>query len=249
MASLADEIEAEQQAFGHPGGRVRIGHQSVADGVVEQIEARIARESLAPGTRIGTKQELCDQYGVAPATLGEAMRVLRARGAIEVRPGPGGGLFVAYQSPLIRLAHGVLRLRQDGATVNDIVAVLDAMDEAVMRDAIANRTPQDLADLDALIAELAEVWNDPVAGLHCNWRLHRRIAEISPNAVLRTFYLNLVDYIESESVGESSTFDVMGFHPDTDERLQIHRDLVEAIRTGDRELVAGTLLRHRTLGR
>lgn len=248
MASLADEIEAEQQAFAHPGHRVRISH-SVADGLVEQIEARIARDQLAPGTRIGTKQELCEQYGVAPATLGEAMRVLRARGAIEVRPGPGGGLFVAYQSPLIRLAHGVLRLRQDGATVNDIVAVLDALDAEVMRDAMEHRTADDLAELDALITELAEVWNDPVAGLHCNWRLHRRIAEISPNAVLRTFYLNLVDYIESESVGESSTFDVMGFHPDTDERLQIHRDLVESIRTGDRVLVQETLLRHRTLGR
>lgn len=248
MASLADEIEAEQQAFGQPGQRLRITH-SVADGLVEQIEARIAREQLAPGARIGTKQELCEQYGVAPATLGEAMRVLRARGAIEVRPGPGGGLFVAYQSPLIRLAHSVLRLRQDGATVNDIVAVLDALDAAVMRDALAHRTAADLADLDALISELAELWHDPVAGLHHNWRLHRRIAEISPNAVLRTFYLNLVDYIESESVGESSTFDVMGFHPDTDERLQIHRDLVEAIRTRDESLVQETLLRHRTLGR
>jgi len=106
----------------------------------------------------------------------------RARGLIEVRPGPGGGLFVAEQSPLIR-------------------------------------------------------------------RLHRRIAEISPNAVLRTFYLNLVDYIESESVGESSTFDVMGFHPDTDVRLQTHRDLVEAIRTQDESAQAAVLQRHRTLGR
>ena len=177
------------------------------------------------------------------------MRVLRARGVIEVRPGPGGGLFVANQSPLIRLAHSVLKLREGGATVNEIVAVLDALDEAVLRDAALHRTEQDLAELDALIAELAEVWGDPVAGLHCNWRLHRRIAQISPNAVLRTFYLNLVDYIEAESVGESSTLDVMGFHADTDERLQIHRDLVEAIRTRDESLQRDAIVRHRTLGR
>jgi GntR family transcriptional regulator, transcriptional repressor for pyruvate dehydrogenase complex len=247
MASMTHDLEAEHHAFAAGGHRMR--GQSVVDGVVDEIESRIAGDQLAPGVRIGTKQELCDQYGVAPATLGEAMRVLRARGAIEVRPGPGGGIFVANQSPLIRLAHGVLRLRQDGATVNDIVAVLDALDEAVVRDAVAHRTDADLADLDALLAELAEVWHDPVAGLHCNWRLHRRIAEISPNAVLRTFYLNLVDYIESESVGESSSFDIMGFHPDTDERLQTHRDLVEAVRTGDQELIATSLRRHRTLGR
>lgn len=247
MGSLTHDLEAEHQAFSPTAQRMR--GQSVVDGLVDAIEARIARDELAPGVRIGTKHELCERYGVAPATLGEAMRVLRARGAIEVRPGPGGGLFVANQSPLIRLAHGVLRLRQDGATVNDIVAVLDALDEAVLRDAIAHRTEADLRDLDVLIEELAAAWHDPIAGLHCNWRLHRRIAEITPNAVLRTFYLNLVDYIESESVGDSSSFDIMGFHPDTDERLQIHRDLVDAVRTGDQQLVARTLLRHRTLGR
>ncbi|MGN6426676.1 MAG: FadR/GntR family transcriptional regulator [Leifsonia sp.] len=246
MPTLSGDIESERRAFTH--NRVRIS-QSVADGLVREIEDSINRDRLPAGYRIGTKQELCDRFGVAPATLGEAMRVLRARGLIEVRPGPGGGLFVAEQSPLIRLAHSVLALRQSGATINDVVAVLDALDAEVLRDAARYRTDADLADLDALIEELAAVWNDPAAGLHCNWRLHRRIAEISPNAVLRTFYLNLVDYIESESVGESSTFDVMGFHPDTDERLQIHRDLVEAIRSRDESAQTGVLQRHRTLGR
>lgn len=235
-------------AHAFAGSRTRVT-QSVADGLVQEIEETIQRESLPAGYRIGTKQELCDRYGVASATLGEAMRVLRARGIIEVRPGPGGGLFVANQSPLIKLAHSVLKLREDGATVNEIVAVLDALDEAVLRDAAQHRTDADMADLDALIAELAEVWSDPIAGLHCNWRLHRRIAQISPNAVLRTFYLNLVDYIESESGGESSAFDVMGFHADTDDRLQTHRDLVEAIRTRDEALQRDAIVRHRTLGR
>ena len=246
MPTPSGETDSERRVFAH--SRVRIS-QSVADGLVREIEESITRDQLPAGHRIGTKQELCDQFGVAPATLGEAMRVLRARGLIEVRPGPGGGLFVAEQSPLIRLAYSVLALRQGGATINDVVAVLDALDAEVLRDAVRYRTDDDLADLDGLLAELASVWHDPTAGLHCNWRLHRRIAEISPNAVLRTFYLNLVDYIESESVGESSTFDVMGFHPDTDERLQIHRDLVEAIRSRDESAQVGILQRHRTLGR
>jgi len=246
MTSFAADAESDRPSFSAIRERIS---QSVADGLVQEIEDTIARDSLPAGYRIGTKQELCERYRVASATLAEAMRVLRARGVIEVRPGPGGGLFVANQSPLIRLAHSVLKLREGGATVNEIVAVLDALDEAVLRDAAQHRTDQDLAELDALIAELAEVWGDPVAGLHCNWRLHRRIAQISPNAVLRTFYLNLVDYIEAESVGESSTFDVMGFHPDTDERLQIHRDLVEAIRTRDESLQRDSIVRHRTLGR
>lgn len=222
---------------------------SIAEHIVSEIETLIERDALAAGHRIGTKNDLCEMFGVAPATLGEALRVLRVRGSVEVRPGPGGGIFVADQSPLLKLARDVLALRQAGATVNDMVAVLDALDEAVLRDAAAHRTPQDLKDLDELLASVAADWHDPATGMTGNWNLHRRIAQITPNAVLRTFYLNVVDYIESESIGESSTFDVMGFHPDTDERLRIHSDLVDAIRTGEEQLIVSSLQRHRTLGR
>ena len=55
----------------------------------------VQEKPLPAGYRIGTKQELCEEFGVAPATLSEALRVLRARGIIDVRPGPGGGTFVA----------------------------------------------------------------------------------------------------------------------------------------------------------
>jgi DNA-binding FadR family transcriptional regulator len=74
----------------HGHGRRRAG-QSAADEIVLEIEARIRRERLPAGYRIGTKQELCGEFGVAPATLSEALRVLRARGVVDVRPGPGGG--------------------------------------------------------------------------------------------------------------------------------------------------------------
>jgi GntR family transcriptional regulator, transcriptional repressor for pyruvate dehydrogenase complex len=223
---------------------------SVADTVVDEIESIIMRDKLEAGHRLGTKQELAEQFGVAPATLGEALRVLRARGLVEARPGPGGGVFVTFQSPLIRLAHSVLALREGGATVNEVVEVLDALDEAVVRDAAAHRTAADLADLDALMTELSQVWHDPVEGLHCNWRLHRRIAEISPNAVLRTFYLNLVDYIEGDAEGDDGhSLAVPGFQQDTEERLRIHFELVEAIRSGDADELRSAVVAHRTLGR
>jgi DNA-binding FadR family transcriptional regulator len=247
MARLSGDTDPSGTTF----HRVRTAG-SVADTVVDEIEALIAREKLPAGHRIGTKQELAEQFGIAPATLGEALRVLRARGVIDARPGPGGGVFVANQSPLLRLAHSVLKLRERGAPVNEVIEVLDALDEAVVRDAAELRTEQDMAELDALMAELSDVWHDPIEGLHCNWKLHRRIAEISTNAVLRSFYQNLVDYIEGESLAPDDpqgALAVPGFRQDTDERLQAHYDLVEAIRSGDQELVRAAVVRHRTLGR
>jgi DNA-binding FadR family transcriptional regulator len=225
------------------GPRSRRLGQSVADQIVSEVEATIRRERVPAGHRIGTKHELCEEFGVAPATLSEALRVLRARGIIDVRPGPGGGAFVAEASPLIRLAQTVLALRDEGATVNDVVGVLDALDEAVIRDAALHRTARDLRDLDALLGRLAAAWADPAQAGYCNWQLHRRIAEVTPNTVLRAFYQNLVDYIERE---DRRPVVAPGLRLDTGDRLQVHYDMVEAIRSRDVEAVREVAFRHRT---
>ncbi|NNN30744.1 FadR family transcriptional regulator [Streptomyces sp. S3(2020)] len=251
MAGAAKAARPVPQDGSVTFGRAR-STGSVVDAVVEQVERTITERQLPAGFRFGTKHELCEQFDIAPATLGEALRVLRGRGVIEARPGPGGGLFVTERSPLLRLAHSVMQLREQGATVNQMVAVLDALDESVVSDAAAHRTDADLQDLDELMEQVSKVWHKPVDGLRANWRLHRRIAEISPNPVLRAFYLNLVDYIEGELAdggpGQAS-LEVPGFDAGSADRLDMHRALVEAIRDGDQDQVRSAVLRHRTLGR
>jgi DNA-binding FadR family transcriptional regulator len=215
---------------------------SVADTIVRELEAAIAQDHLPTGHRIGTKAELQVRFGVAPATLAEALRVLRTRGVIDVRPGPGGGVFVADQAPLSRLAQQVLALRQGGATVNDVLAVLDGLDGAVIRDAAAHRRARDLQDLDRIARRLELVWADPVEGMIVNWQLHRRIAEISPNAVLRAFYLNLVDYLQDEP--RDPGFAAVGYDAHSRRRLRLHLDIVEAIRSADERSVDDVIRRH-----
>lgn len=210
--------------------------------MVRAVRRRIAVEQLPAGHRIGTKGQLGREFGVSPATLGEALRVLRGQGILDVRPGPGGGVFVADQPPLFRLAQTVLELREDGATVNDVAAVLDGLDDVVLRDAAAYRTAADLRDLDRLVRRLEEAWSDSVARPAAIWALHRRLAEITPNLVLRAFYTNLVAYIGSAlDVPEA----VVGLDSSSTARLQVHLDLVEAVRTRDDAALTDAVRRHR----
>ena len=50
---------------------------------------------LQPGDRIGTEQELADEFGVSRPTLREALRLLSASHLIRVGRGRSGGIFVA----------------------------------------------------------------------------------------------------------------------------------------------------------
>ena len=79
------------------------------------------------------------------------------------------------------------------------------------------------------MAKLAAAWHDPAEGSYCNWQLHRRIAEITPNAVLRGTYVGLYEFVNQVSLVNPQPRD-SGYLA---QRLKVHSDLVAAIAAGD----------------
>jgi DNA-binding FadR family transcriptional regulator len=201
---------------------------SRSDALVERLESAI--RDLTPGSRIGTKLELRVQLGVAAPTLNEAVRVLQARGLVESRPGPRGGLFVADQSPVVRLGHSVLRLRREEASVADCVTVLDSLGPRIAREAALRRSEQDVSELRLLHQRMAANCADPVEAGRCDWSLRRRIALISANNVLRAVYLSLTDYVREQVSRPERDRD---FGTSGHLLLRVHGRLVEAIVAGD----------------
>src|SRR5437870_3894500 len=65
------------------------------DDVVEQLREAIYSGRIRPGQRLAGERQLCEQFGVGRPTLREALRSLEAVGIIDVRPGKGGGSYVA----------------------------------------------------------------------------------------------------------------------------------------------------------
>src|ERR1700729_3492092 len=80
---------------------------SRAELVARELEREII-DDREPGERLGTKDDLRKRFGVAVATVNEAVRLLETRGMIEARPGPGGGVFVARPAVRIAMMHTVL---------------------------------------------------------------------------------------------------------------------------------------------
>ena len=60
-----------------------------------QIRRWLEEQRLEPGERIGTEQEMADEFGVSRPTLREALRLLSASHLIRVGRGRSGGVFVA----------------------------------------------------------------------------------------------------------------------------------------------------------
>jgi DNA-binding FadR family transcriptional regulator len=231
------------------GGRLGDSPRHAASGRAERAAQLVTEQinSVPPGSRLGTKEELRTLCEVSVGTFNEALRLLQARGLVTVRPGPGGGLFSAEQSPMVRLGNSVLALDAQANDVAEAVRIRDALDPLLIEDALWHASPADIAGLRRHLAamERAVAASHHVAFVQANWRLHAAIAAISPNALLSSLYTHLLDLIEQHTLCVLPTSD----QPLSDyiaHRLELHRDLVDALDRRDRDGALRLIHEHST---
>lgn len=212
-----------------------------AQAVAQRIERVILRGEFASGDRLGTKSELQRELGVAAGTINEALRMLQMHGLVEVRPGPGGGVFVASASPSVKLRHGILRFREGGHAARECIAVRNALEELVAVEAARSREQDDLDELYQLLDRMAGSVSHPARSVRANWALHRRLAEAGSNTVLTSVYCMLLDFIE-ETLDEAVPDEA--FSKETANTLHMHRALIDAVASGDPERAARAARAH-----
>jgi DNA-binding FadR family transcriptional regulator len=212
---------------------------SRAEELSRRLEQEIVDNGLSAGERLGTKEDIRNRFGYAVATVNEALRLLETRGLIEARPGPGGGMFVASPSSRVRLNHLVLGFKVDDAPFTDCLAVRNALEPLVCREASEHCRAADAKALRQVISRMQKQTGSPKAFLRLNWDLHRRMAKMGTNAPLKTLYLTLLDFVDDglDDVTGDEFFDA-------EENLAVHEELVEAVIDGDLKRLAKAIERH-----
>jgi DNA-binding FadR family transcriptional regulator len=207
--------------------------RSRAQQVAADLEARILDARHTTGTRLGLRTELITSYGVSPAVMNEALRILRERGLVEVRPGPNGGVFVDSPPPQVRL--GGIDVWHQGL-VGDPEQLFEArrhLDTLFAPVALQRAAPDDIRAMEWAVDGMRGAQNDAHALLDATMRLHLAIARASRIEVLIGMYQTIVTLL-------SSTMTKAAFVPHQEElrrhNLDVHVGIVNAIR--DRDSVA-----------
>lgn len=207
---------------------------SLAEQLADRI-ANLARSSGAPGTRLGSKDELREIAGVSAGTLNEALRLAQVRGTVTLRRGPGGGIFVGPSTTLLGVGTRMLGFEMSDHKLLDAMRVRNALDPLVIADAVDQGTPDDVTALRAIIEVMRRaLWQRDIdTYIRQHWEFQRRIAQISPNAILRRMFSEVLTILDEGTVALADTSE-----PSEDSisgHVALHERMTQAITQHDRE--------------
>lgn len=213
------------------------------ENIADVIERFIERQELSPATLLGTKAELTAVFAVAPSTLSEATKILTSRGAVRLRSGPKGGVVVAEQRPVLRLARSMIRVSEGDVSVAHLAEVRDALEETVLRDAFEHRTENHLLTMRQQL-EVVEQARNATDFYRAVLGLHSVIADACANDFLKLVYVTAIRTLAGRTQLVSQPGDEEAAMQLRRERYQVHRGIIDAIETQNENEFAKALARH-----
>ncbi|MFG1603176.1 FadR/GntR family transcriptional regulator [Actinoplanes sp. NPDC049265] len=216
---------------------------SVAERIAADLEDEILRRRLDAGARFALRTELIDRFGVSANAINEALRILRERGVIQVKPGVQGGVFVAQPPPQLRLGAIDVWFRGLLADPVDLFEARSRLEDSLAGVAAERATPEDCRDLDWALEELREARDDPRRYLDVNLRFHSAVARAARVPVLAGMYESIVVLVRGTLV--RAEFAGPGAAKVIDENITVHARIARAIRERDQAALAVALIDHR----
>jgi len=219
-----------------------IGHESVADSVIGQIERMIAAGILKEGRRLPAERNLAEALGVSRPKLREALQSLEGRGLVQTRHGEG--TFIAPLTgramlPALQALYG----RHEPAFF-DYLEYRRAQEEFAARLAAERATRADKARLREILRdlEIASKENDMEKSSEADFQLHSAIVDASQNATLIHMMASIYDVARQRLFHNRDflrTIDGTGA-----QLLTQHKDIGEAILEADPARASSAAVKH-----
>ena len=211
------------------------GPRRTFEGAVEQIAERIRLGDLGAGERLPSERDLAAAMRISRATLREAVRVLADAGVLEVRPGSGGGIYVASDYVPLELLKSKSDLR-----LGEVVGVLEArrlLEPRVAQLAAVNAREAEFAGMartieaqQALLAK-GDVLANEDRFLQLDTQFHLRIARATGNTTIVSLMRTLLRRLEIAR-------DLALHEPPVPAWvIDIHERTLDAIRSADHERI------------
>ncbi|ADI09838.1 GntR family transcriptional regulator [Streptomyces bingchenggensis BCW-1] len=204
-------------------------NRGLASDIQERIKRLIVDQRLPSGAPLPTETELMELLGVSRNSVREALKGLQAMNIVEIRHGFGTYVGPMSMGPMIEglIFRTVAGHYRGEDSLLQLLELREAVETGLIA-RLAGRIPQaDLTELDALVermeAEAAEgaVRADTDRAFHA--ALHRGLDNLLLSEMLEAFW---------DAFHRVRT-DLVDLHTDPKVTCRQHREILEAVRTGD----------------
>ena len=166
----------------------------------EQIAEKVRAGELRAGDKLPAERTLAAQMEISRPTLREAVKVLVDAGLLEVRRGPGGGMFVTSDVVPVELVRQRSTMR-----LGEVSSVLEArrlIEPRVAQLAAVRATDNDFAALERSIEAMREICargytaEDEDRFLQLDVQFHLALARAAGNPTVETLMRTLIRQLE-----------------------------------------------------
>jgi DNA-binding FadR family transcriptional regulator len=217
--------------------RIRPAYAQVA----AQLRSIILSGEISPGSRLPNEADMAQSFGVSRTTIREAIRVLSSQGLLVTERGVTGGTFVSRVnsqsvSDLLEIGLNVLT-GHEGLTITELLETRELIEGRAARLAASRRTNEDLAALDAMLAdESAQSPDTPFEdAFEAHTRFHLAIADAAHNRLLVVIIKPVFSVLKVFASNVRSTRDIVSHD---------HGALVNAIRARHAAKAEDLMLAH-----
>jgi GntR family transcriptional repressor for pyruvate dehydrogenase complex len=210
---------------------------ALTDEAIVKIKGMILAGELKPGDRLPPEKELSESLGLSRSSLREAVKALEIIHVLDVRRGDGTYVTSLKPEMLLGAMSFVADIHQD-SSVLELFAVRRILEPAAAVLAAALITPADITRLRALLDQVGEGTSVDDLVAH-DLVFHRSICELSGNAYLTSLLDTLSGSTLRARVWRGLTED-----GSVERTLTEHRAIIDALESGDTELVRSQVTVH-----
>lgn len=223
--TVGDDVDGRQVAALLRTARPAGGAQTRSASIARDIEELILRGDLPHGQRLPTENELGEVLGVSRSVVRDAVRMLAARGLLEVRQGHGTVVAAPSDDAFSNALVGVLM--RSGHTMGDVLDARGALEISLAPLIVASGTDEDWQRMEVALEamEAAAAAGDEeeidIAHVAFHRAMYDALHRVALEAVLRPMQRCIL-----------LTSPVMRGE-DKEPWLRRHRDIVTALRARD----------------
>lgn len=209
---------------------------AIAEEIIARLLGLIRDRQLQPGDKLPPERELAAMLGVSRPSLREALRALSVMNVLEMRQ--GDGTYVSSLEPDLLVEHLGFVLSIDDSTFLQLFETRKIVEVGIVALAAQRITDEEIAALEACVAESQACIHDPEKFLQTDLDLHERITRAARNPFLTRFMASLS---QLSSASRSRTVAIPGVREHT---VEAHRRIVHALKRRDAEAARAAMLDH-----